>query len=428
LLERTEHGLSRRIRLVRQRVYGILERETPGDRSAVLVHRLLVVLILCNVTGSVVDTVPWINAAYDRYFDAFEAFSLCIFSLEYVLRAWVARDNPLFRHRAPWRARLAWMKSTIGLIDLMAIAPFIVSQIFDIDLRVVVLLRLLRFFKIARYSPGFRSLLDALRAERHALGACLVILISVILVSAGLMYVIEHDAQPEKFGSIPDAIWWAAATVSTVGYGDVVPATALGRIVGVFTMITGLLMLALPAGIVATSFAGIITRHNFVVTASMVAHLPLFSGIDAPLLISLLPSISTRAFDRNTYIIHAGEFAGALHVVAEGKVEVHLGTDRMTIGPGGAFGGSMQDMQIAARAVSHVRLLVLEAREIEKLCERFPRLRNRIARLNRIPIRRNTKRSAKAEGGSEAKPAVGPDAKVTAKPAATAKRRTPGIG
>jgi len=383
--------LWRRVRAVRQRVYGILERETPGDGSAVLVHRLLVALILCNVTGSIVDTVPWINAAYDRYFDAFESFSLVVFSIEYVLRVWAARENPLYRHRAAWRARLVWMKSAIGLIDLMAIAPFLVSQAFDIDLRVIVLMRLLRFFKIARYSPGFRSLIDALRAERHALGACLVILISVILVSAGLMYVIEHDAQPDKFGSIPDAIWWAAATVSTVGYGDVVPVTALGRVIGVFTMITGLLMLALPAGIAATSFAGIITRHNFVVTASMVAHLPLFNGMEAGLVISLLPSISTRAFDRNSYIIHRGEFAGALHLVAEGRVEVELAEHRMTVGPGGAFGGSLQDMQIAARALTQVKLLVIEAREIAALCEKFPRLSGRINRLNRVPTQRKKK-------------------------------------
>jgi voltage-gated potassium channel len=397
LLEQTENGLSRRIRLVRQRVYRVLERETPGDRMAVLVHRLLVVLILCNVTGSIVDTVPSINAAYDRYFDAFEAFSLCAFSLEYALRVWVARDNPLYRHRASWRARFIWIKSTTGLIDLMAIAPFIVSQAFHIDLRVLVLMRLLRFFKIARYSPGFRSLLDALRAERHALGACLVILISVILVSAGLMYVVEHDAQPDKFGSIPDAIWWAAATVTTVGYGDVVPVTAIGRVIGVFTMVTGLLMLALPAGIVATSFASIITRHNFVVTASMVAHLPLFNGMEASQLINLLPSISTRAFDRNTYIIHSGEFAGALHVVAEGKVEVQWAQHRTTIGPGGAFGGSTQEMQIAALAVTQVRLLVIGAREIEKLCEQFPRLRNRIARLNQLPVERKAKAAKPAK-------------------------------
>src|SRR5690348_15154441 len=190
-------------RSLRRRAYSILERETPGDTTAALVHRLLILLILCNVAASIIDTVPWINAAYDPWFDKFETFSLVAFTIEYAMRLWTAPEDPLYRSGSLWHARWLWMKSAIGLIDLLAIVPFIVSQLFDVDLRVVVLLRLLRLFKIARYSPGFQSLIESVRVERHALGACLVILVSIILISAGLLYVIEHDAQPQKFGSIP---------------------------------------------------------------------------------------------------------------------------------------------------------------------------------------------------------------------------------
>lgn len=111
----------------------------------------------------------------------------------------------------------------------------------------IVLLRLLRFFKFARYSPGFHSLMEAVRAERHALAACPLILASVVLISAGFLYVLEHKAQPEKFGSIPDSMWWAIATVTTVGYGDVVPATIWGRSAGALIMVVGLVMLSRPA-------------------------------------------------------------------------------------------------------------------------------------------------------------------------------------
>src|SRR6185312_15428463 len=228
-------------------------------------------------------------------------------------------------------------------------------------------LRLLRLFKIARYSPGFQSLIESVRVERHALGACLVILASIILISAGLLYVIEHDVQPNKFGSIPDAMWWAASTVSTVGYGDVVPITPLGRIIGVFTMITGLLMLALPASIVATSFAGIINRHNFVVTASMVARMPLFRGIEAAVIIDLLPAISRRTFDRNTYIVHHGEGTGSLHLITDGRVEIEGPRERAMLGPGGAFGGDPGNLDLSVRALTRVKVLVVEAREIESL-------------------------------------------------------------
>jgi voltage-gated potassium channel len=384
------------IRALRRRVYVILERETPGDRVAAMVHRFLVVLILCNVAGSIIDTIPAVNVAYDPWFDAFESWSLGVFALEYALRLWAAPEGLVFYTRAPWRQRWQWMTSPIGLIDLLAIAPFVISQLFDVDLRVIVLLRLLRFFKIARYSPGFQSLIDSVRVERHALGACLVILTSIILMSAGLMYVVEHDAQPDKFGSIPDAMWWAAATVSTVGYGDVVPITALGRVFGVMTMISGLLMLALPAGIVATSFAGIINRHNFVVTASMVARMPVFRGMEAALIIDLLPAISRRTFDRNTDIIYHADGSGSLHLITEGRVEVADTDDRHVIGPGGAFGGDAENLELSARAVTRVKLLVIEAREIARLCKAFPQLTKRIVRLNRVPSQRRRRRSAAA--------------------------------
>jgi voltage-gated potassium channel len=377
------NGWRQRVRAVRRRVYGILERETPGDIWAIILHRLLVTLILGNVAASIINTIPWVHAAYDPLFDLFEACSLFVFTLEYVLRLWAAPEGVLFQVSAPWRARGHWLKSPIGLIDLLAIAPFVISQLFDVDLRVIVLLRLLRFFKIARYSPGFQSLIDSVRVERHALGACLVILMSIILMSAGLMYVIEHDAQPEKFGSIPDAMWWAAATISTVGYGDVVPITALGRIVGGFTMITGLLMLALPAGIVATSFAGIINRHNFVVTASMVARMPLFRGMEAALIIDLLPAISRRSFDRYSYIIDRDEPSGSLHIITEGRVEVGQADGSHIAGPGGAFGGEAANLELTARALTRVKALVIEAREVAKLCKAFPQLSKRITRQNR---------------------------------------------
>jgi voltage-gated potassium channel len=353
----------------------------------------LVLLILSNVAASIIDTVPWINAAYDPWFDKFETFSLIAFAIEYALRLWTAPEDPLYRSGSLWHARWLWVKSPIGLIDLLAIVPFVVSQLFDVDLRVIVLLRLLRLFKIARYSPGFQSLIESVRVERHALGACVVILVSIILISAGLLYVIEHDVQPQKFGSIPDAMWWAAATVSTVGYGDVVPITPLGRVIGVFTMIGGLLMLALPASIVATSFAGIINRHNFVVTASMVARMPLFRGIEAAVIIDLLPAISRRSFDRNMRIVHHGDGTGSLHLITDGRVEVQGTAGPFELGPGGAFGGDLNNHELGVRAVTRVKVLVVEAREIASLVKAFPRLANRIVKLNRVPRKRGTKNS-----------------------------------
>lgn len=378
---------------VRSRAYQLLERESPGDVTAKIIHRLLIALILFNVVSSVLDTVPEISAVYDSFFDEAESFSLAVFAAEYLIRLWVAPENPLYAQQPAFSARLSWALSAPALIDLLAIAPFVVSQLFDVDLRVIVLLRLLRFFKMARYSPGFNSLVAAVRAERHSLMACLLILVSVVLTSSGLMYVLEHDAQPKIFGSIPDAMWWAAETVTTVGYGDVVPVTAAGRIVGVLTMITGLVMLALPAGIVASAFATTIARQNFVVTAGMLARTPLFAGMDAAAMLDILPNIATRTFERNVQIVHRGARAGSLFLVVEGEVEIEQHRHRHRLGPGEAFGGVMGPQRdLSARSLSRVKLLQIEEHDLLQICRVLPGFVDRLATL--APGRRRQQQAA----------------------------------
>lgn len=371
---------------IRRRAYELLERDASHDAAARWLHRALLLIIVVNVGCCIVDTIPSVHDSYDAIFDNIEIVSLVVFGVEYLIRLWVSPENPLFQREDDNKARFAWACSSAGVVDLIAVAPFLISLAVDIDLRVIVLLRLLRFFKIARYSPGFRSLSAAVRAERHALGACLVILISVILISSGLIYTVESAAQPDKFGSIPEAMWWAAATVTTVGYGDVVPVTMIGRVIGVFTMISGLLMLALPAGIIATSFASIISRHNFVVTAAMVARMPLFQGLDAGAIIDLLPLIGTRSYNTAAYILHRTDPAQALYVVAEGRVVIERGRDGHVLGPGQAFGSATR-AQFDVRAVSAVKLLVIESYDVRVISRLYPHIGERIATLENL-IRR----------------------------------------
>src|SRR5262249_14500719 len=135
----------------------------------------------------------------------------------------------------------------------------------------ILIFRIVRFLKLARYSPAMRSLLDVLYRERRALFGCFVILFGAMLFAADIMYLVERHVQPDKLGTIPDAMWWAIVTLGTVGYGDVVPVTTLGRIVATATIFVGLIMVALPIGIIATAFAEEIHRRDFVVTWSMVA-------------------------------------------------------------------------------------------------------------------------------------------------------------
>jgi voltage-gated potassium channel len=357
---------------------------------------VLVLLIVANIACAVLDSVPTIHAAYGDVLDDIERVSLAVFTLEYMLRIWVAPEALADPRGAAWTARLRWVGSMAGLVDLAAILPFIADVAFDMDLRFILLMRLLRFFKIARYSPGFQSLFEAIRSEKNALIACLVILASVILLSAGALYVLEHEVQPDKFGSIPESMWWAIATVTTVGYGDVVPVTLAGRLVGAITMVAGLLMLAMPAGIVATSFANIITRRNFVVTAATVSRMPLFAGVDAATILDLLPAIATITFDAGEYIVRRGERVDRLYLIAEGQVNVQAGKRHRLIGPGDAFGGDTGSSRKSLCAITRARVLVVDMLEAKWLLTKYPHLIDRVTE----SIQEGSRQSGSGEGAA----------------------------
>ena len=152
---------------------------------------------------------PCLNNRFGSIFAAIEIMAVVAFTLEYLVRLWTAVEHPPYREMPPWRARLTYVVSAGALIDLMAVAPFYLALIGVIDLPALLVLRLLRFLKLARYSPGMRSLADAVQRERTALMSCLMFLIGLALISASFMQWAEHDAQPEKFGTVPDALYWA---------------------------------------------------------------------------------------------------------------------------------------------------------------------------------------------------------------------------
>lgn len=152
-------------------------------------------------------------------------------------------------------ARLRSMLRPLALADLIAILPFYLGALVDADLRMLRALRLLRVLKLSRYSTSIRLLVDALEKEARAIAAAVFVLSLLLLVAASLAYVAESGAQPEAFGTIPDALWWAVITMTTVGYGDVVPVTPFGRVIGGGIAVIGIGMVALPAGLLAAAFS-----------------------------------------------------------------------------------------------------------------------------------------------------------------------------
>ncbi len=371
-----------RVTELRRRIYLVLEQGPVGAGMSVVVDRLLVALILVNLVAVALESVPEYGARYALAFVLIEIFSLVVFTVEYGLRLWVAIEHGPHRHLAATRARLKYVLSPAGIIDLIAVLPFWFAFLLPADLRFVLVFRMVRFFKIARYSPAMRSLLDVLYRERRALFGCLVITMGSALVAAALMHLAEGKVQADKLGTIPDALWWAIVTIGTIGYGDVVPITALGKLIATGTIFLGLIMMALPIGIIATAFAEQIHRRDFIVTWGMIARVPLFAELDAGEISDIMGLLRAQVVEAGQVIVRAGDPAHSMYFIAAGEVAVALKKERLRLGVGQFFGEvavlRRARRSATATALTRSNLLVLSAQDLHALMQRDPRVAARI--------------------------------------------------
>lgn len=382
---------------IRQYVYEVLEAPPHGTLGGRVISPFLGALIIASIASTVFETVPHLRGRFGQLFDAIEMLALVVFSIEYCLRVWIAPEHVPYRHLSSYAARRAFVCSPQGIVDFVAFVPFWIALASFGELRILIVLRVLRVLKFTRYSSGMRALLDVLWSERRALTGCLVILGCATLLSASAMHIVEGTIQPDKFGTIPEAMWWSIVTLSTIGYGDVVPVTGLGRAVAAVTIIAGLIMIALPVGIVATAFSQAIHRRDFVVTWSMVARVPLFSRLTAGDIAHIMQLLRAQQVEAGSIIVRRGEPAHSMYFIAEGEVEIRLGPHRknrnVRLGPGHFFGErailKKTDRSSTVIAVSRARLLVLEASDLTSLIAREPTIAEHI---NKIAIGRGASR------------------------------------
>jgi len=366
---------------LRRRLYDILEHGSLAGVAGRVVARLIVLLIVINLAAVTFESVPSVQARYGVLFTVIEAVSLAVFTIEYALRVWVAGEHGLHRHEGEWRARWRYIASAAGIVDLLAVLPFWFAFAVPADLRVVLVFRIVRFLKLARYSPGMRSLLEVLNAERRALASCFVILIGATLVFGAAMHLVERNLQPEKFGTIPDAMWWALVTLSTIG-GDAVPLTPLGRVIAGATIFFALIMIALPVGIVATAFADQLRRRDFIITWGMVARVPLFAGLAAADIADIMRLMRAQTAEPGDVIVRRGEPAHSMYFLAAGEVEIELKDQRVRL-QAGHFFGEVAVLRRARRsatvtAITRASLLILDAQDLHALMERDSRIAERI--------------------------------------------------
>ena len=368
----------------------VLEAGRSSGTVGLTFEIFLIVLIVSNAVVVSLDSVAGLAAAYGKYFQVFETVSVVVFSVEYVLRLWSAPEDPRYCEW-PIRDRLRYMLQPYMLIDLVAIAPAYIALFVPVaDLRILRLFRLFRLLKIARYSPAVSTLIHVLSLERRALFGTLLLLLCVMSLSAEGMYIIEGAAQPKVFGDLPTCMYWAIITLTTVGYGDITPITALGRVWAGITAILGLGIFALPIGIIASAFMTEIHRRDFIVTSSMLARIPFFAGLDIETLSEVMVALRSQMVAPHVPIVVEGEAASTMYFVVSGlaksvRVETTDGVKKgATLGAGeviaadAVLAGRTYDASVFAH--TPMRLLALSSQDLMVLLRKYPRLRRRIGK------------------------------------------------
>jgi len=368
---------------LRDRLYELLEHDHEGRSAGARFVRLIVLVIVLDVTAMTLASVPELDERFGAVFTAIKLGAIAVFALEYAARLWTVAGHTL-RKSTALADRLGYVFSSLGLIDLAAYLPPLIA-LFVGSRQTLTVLGMLPFFKLVRYSPAMRSLLAAIQAERRTLIGCIVILVGAVLFFASLLYAIEREVQPHQFGTIPQAMWWAIVTLGTVGYGDVVPVTPLGKFVSVFTIVAGLAMIALPVAIISTAFAEEIKRRDFVVTWGMLAKVPLFAHLSAAEIADIMRLLRAQTIEAGEVLVRRGEPASSMYFITSGEVAIDLPNQhvRMT---DGTFFGEIALLRRTKRsgtvtATRKTRLLVLDGQDFHALIERMPALADHVRKI-----------------------------------------------
>jgi voltage-gated potassium channel len=240
---------------VKKKTFTLLHPELGDTRWDKVINTFIIVLIILNVFVVMLETVPSIYEPNKTFFKYFDIISVAIFTVEYILRVWSSNHDSKFRHSI--KGRLRYMLTPEMLIDLLAFLPFYLQPVLGLDLRAVRILRLMRFlrlFRLTAYMKAAKLVANVFRSRINELILSLILVIFLIIIASSILYFVEHKAQPDVYASIPHTVWWAIVTLTTTGYGDMVPVTAAGKIMSGIIMLTGVALFALPAGIITAGF------------------------------------------------------------------------------------------------------------------------------------------------------------------------------
>jgi voltage-gated potassium channel len=366
-------------RTLRSKVFDVLEGGRRGSRMARLVDYSLLTLIVANVAVAVLDTVGSIHVRAGALFNLFDRLCVAVFATEYCLRLWTAPEHAVFHKLRPAESRLRLATTPLMIVDFIALLPFVIEFALGSDLAVVRVVRVVRFLRLTRYSPALATVGRVLAGNWRALAGSGVLFAGLLILSSVLMYLAEGRVQPETMGDVPRAMWWAVVTLSTVGYGDVLPVTVVGKIIAGLTMVLGIMFFALPVGIIATGFLQEIQRRDFVVSFGMVARVPLFASLNAQTIAQLVGLLNAKRVARGAIVVRKGDEADGMYFIASGEVEVDVPSGPVRLGEGDFF-GEIALLEAGARRTATVtaarpsELLVLDVQGFHRLMGRNPQL------------------------------------------------------
>ncbi len=349
-----------------------------------LVNGILVGLVLLSIVTTVLETLDEAAQRIGWLLRLVEAVVVAVMAVEYLFRLWTAPEREAIGARMPWQTRGRYATSFVGIVDLLAVVPSLLALVVPIPVDTLRLLRVLRLLKLARYTPALNLFAAVIRNESRALLATLLVVAVLLVLEATMMYILEREAQPKVFASIPHAMWWAIVTIATVGYGDMFPITPAGKVFGGLVMVIGIAVFAVPAGILATGFASEIRKRDFVVTWQTVANVPLFAGLDAARIAEIARLLKRQVVPAQFAVVRRGDPADAMFFIMGGEVQVDVAPRPVRLTRGQYFGeiALLRDTVRTATVttLSECQLLSLDVADFRRLLDSNPGLNAAVTR------------------------------------------------
>lgn len=348
-----------------------------GGRRWRAFHLFMLSSGLLAVAVSSIDGLPDLA---NELLAAVIVLAAAVFLVEYGFRLWAAPEAPRYAGLSDTSARLRWALSATGLIGLLAVLPAfaITTRAVSADSDLAAIFCVLWVLKLGVHAPAMGTLGRVISNERATLASVLIIFLIVLVSAATATYFFERNQQPDLFGNIPSALWWAVVTLTTTGYGDVVPHTVGGKMVGSVVMVSGILVLALMTGILATGFAEEERRREYLRVWDQVTKVPMFTELGTVTLSEIVGKLRVRHYPPRFVVVRRDEPGDAMFFISEGEVEVRLPRDPVRLGQGGFF-GEMALLDRLPRSATIVTtepttLLVLYASDFYQIASHIPSL------------------------------------------------------